>query len=1293
MARLFRFTFYAVAFFFALVIFLIIVSQTPVFKNWLLEKTLTSINENVNATLTSGDLGGNLLTNFHLDDLALELDGKPLATVKRIDIHYSPIALLSKHLLIRTVNIENPHAFLTQIDSLRWNFSTLFASTSASSPSEVREQSGSELEWDVTVESILIRNGSARIVQAEGETVKMPALVRDFEVKLGFWFIDGKLRASLEQLNFATEQPAFHLRSMKAGVFFQQQDVTTGELEIITPASRLSSNIKVTDLKNPVVDLFLSGAPISFAEIRQVLPELTLYGDPRLDLEVTGPLNDLNLQCSIQIDRSVSHLSGHLDISEVPYQYDLHGDFFDVDLAVITQDSALASDLNCKFAIRGTGTEMGAVNAVVNAAFDSSMFMGTAFSAPDFECRILGDSLSFNINADVEGSNIDLAGDIVLSENNVEYVFGGHVRHFDVNRFAQADELRSDLNFTLNVRGAGIDSESLAGELRLQLLKSSVNGVPLDSAQIRVALAEQKADIHTLEIRSPVGTFKAHGTLSVDQSTDIRFNGDFSDFSLLSPAIPADSLFGIGRFSATVSGLQDSLLVQMKLSLPHAGMAGMRLNRFEADGAGYVTSNHYHFDLLASGAGLNAYGTVLDTLALDAQLTDEISSFRVDVSVAEQLSLQTRGDFQSEGERIIVNLNDLTVAFLEQIWRKEGGSSTITLDDNSYEIDDLRLSFAEQRFRLNGLFALDGSNSLHLALNRIDIAQYREFLGDVFDLQGTLDFDIALNGPLTQPALQGRVDFTEGEYYAVPFARLSSEFGFGDNYFRWQCRLAKDESDSLLKASGKFPLELSLSPFQYKLLPDEQLELKFSTRGLDIAFMQAFAVGIEDVSGLLVADIVLRNTLNDLRGVGPIRLINGKLRIPELGTKYEKINIVVVLKEKELLMRELQIRSGGGYIKLLEGSLSLSDDGLDEFESKLQVRRFEVINNKQLKARAEGIIELGGSIQSPSIMGDLTVDNARIFYQSFEEETAVALTAQPFFVVMSDSVDFDSSGALRFQETKEHEEQLFTDSEFYKNLTGELSFFFPRNVWIRSQDTNLEIKGEVVAVKEADDFVLFGSFSTMRGFYELFGNRFQINKGELVFNGEQELNPEVAIQATTIVTEEQPDGEQETHEFTVDISGTLLAPEFQFLLDGDVAPQEDIISILIFGKRAEMLNQNSVSAGNIGSEGGLGGSAKGLLTGQLIKQLSHKLGQGLRLDVIQIESGNEGNINEGKIKVGKYVTPDVFVTVSQDFGEQNSLVELEYEIPRKILFFNLLLQASQDRKGATGLDVIWKMEW
>ena len=156
------------------------------------------------------------------------------------------------------------------------------------------------------------------------------------------------------------------------------------------------------------------------------------------------------------------------------------------------------------------------------------------------------------------------------------------------------------------------------------------------------------------------------------------------------------------------------------------------------------------------------------------------------------------------------------------------------------------------------------------------------------------------------------------------------------------------------------------------------------------------------------------------------------------------------------------------------------------------------------------------------------------------------------------------------------------------------------------------------------------------------------------------------------------------------ITGSLYFPEFRFLLDEQEASQQDVFSILLFGQPYDKLSHGEKSAG---SEVNLEDRATGVVTSQLLRQISSRLGDEFSLDVVEINS-DKGDLSESTVRVGKYVTPDVFVSVSQDFGaEGNQIVEFEYEIPRKILFFNLLLQATSDRQGDTGLDVIWKIEW
>jgi autotransporter translocation and assembly factor TamB len=141
-----------------------------------------------------------------------------------------------------------------------------------------------------------------------------------------------------------------------------------------------------------------------------------------------------------------------------------------------------------------------------------------------------------------------------------------------------------------------------------------------------------------------------------------------------------------------------------------------------------------------------------------------------------------------------------------------------------------------------------------------------------------------------------------------------------------------------------------------------------------------------------------------------------------------------------------------------------------------------------------------------------------------------------------------------------------------------------------------------------------------------------------------------------------------------------------------------VLSVLLFGSTGKLdplmggrdLTPQAQAQNNEDTQ--IKQQATGFLSGQLLKRASGAISKELRLDVIQIESDKK--LDDARVRIGKYLTPDVFVSVSQDFGsEGNRVIELEYDIPKRILFFDFSLQASQERSGDNALDLFWKVEW
>jgi autotransporter translocation and assembly factor TamB len=89
----------------------------------------------------------------------------------------------------------------------------------------------------------------------------------------------------------------------------------------------------------------------------------------------------------------------------------------------------------------------------------------------------------------------------------------------------------------------------------------------------------------------------------------------------------------------------------------------------------------------------------------------------------------------------------------------------------------------------------------------------------------------------------------------------------------------------------------------------------------------------------------------------------------------------------------------------------------------------------------------------------------------------------------------------------------------------------------------------------------------------------------------------------------------------------------------------------------------------------------------------------LGLDTIEVSAG--GQLGSGSIKVGRYVTQDLFLSVEQDIGQASAdsgpnvgrtsggtKAGLEYSINRR-----LKVRGSSSDRGETAADFLWRLDY
>ena len=126
-------------------------------------------------------------------------------------------------------------------------------------------------------------------------------------------------------------------------------------------------------------------------------------------------------------------------------------------------------------------------------------------------------------------------------------------------------------------------------------------------------------------------------------------------------------------------------------------------------------------------------------------------------------------------------------------------------------------------------------------------------------------------------------------------------------------------------------------------------------------------------------------------------------------------------------------------------------------------------------------------------------------------------------------------------------------------------------------------------------------------------------------------------------------------------------------------PEEDILSLLAFGKTIDRLSGSEKTA--LSSQGAA--IAGNIISGILEKRVGNTLG----LDTLEVEVGDE--LGTGSVRGGRYVTQDLFLSYERQLGEQSgNTVEVEYSLGPRVK-----LKGTSDDQGQSSLDLFWHIEY
>lgn len=465
-----------------------------------------------------------------------------------------------------------------------------------------------------------------------------------------------------------------------------------------------------------------------------------------------------------------------------------------------------------------------------------------------------------------------------------------------------------------------------------------------------------------------------------------------------------------------------------------------------------------------------------------------------------------------------------------------------------------------------GLFTERPEASVHLATNRLVL---RRFRGEA--LRG--DWSVAYQTPPMKGTMEGRLD-PEG---------LTA-----DTALRWRHGGSAD-------VHARLPMTWRAGQLAPELEGETPLDLEAQLSKMPLGLLLSLVPNLVDVEGTVDGRIGVRGIRGQPQVRGQVAVNDGYFQVMPMGQQLSGVEGEIVFHGDWVELSRLQARERDGRLDI-RGALHL--DGLrpDEGRIELEADAFPVRNDGAVLA---------------------TVDGRAVVDAEIEEGQSVAR-----MVLREMSLELPDEGIRSVQDLDPHRDVRIVGHEPEAHEDDEsapypivISVRSDRPFWVRRNDFAAMVTMDLGITYLEPDVLVDGDVTIGRGFFEVFGKRFDVDEARMRFDGGKEMNPYVTLRATHRL---RMGGPGDT--VSVSVTGRMESPEVQFSTTvPECQDRSDMIALLITGRCARTSRQTGGDEMQASQQAAsfLAGVAAGVLT------LSAREQFGDVIPVIVVESGNQ----------------------------------------------------------------------
>lgn len=737
------------------------------------------------------------------------------------------------------------------------------------------------------------------------------------------------------------------------------------------------------------------------------------------------------------------------------------------------------------------------------------------------------------------------------------------------------------------------------------------------------------------------------------------------------------------KYLATIK--RDSVSMDGHFELVNFAYDTLTVDKVNAELHAVAQSNNYYGTVFIKADSLNYSPYRIKESTLSTNFSNKIFENQLTFTLSDTVSGELGVDVNMQ-KNIEIGLWHLLFESNAETWRGGSDSTTIKYADKTIDIRNLLITASNDKFlRAEGVFSLKGPENLDVEVSNLDMKNINNLLGGTFPVAGKLDAQLKMTGTSASPIINGELTIDK----LIAKERTIDQFKTSLVYQGDSISLnAGIMIEDTLRFEGTGAGRYHLSFEDSLKMPSESdpMRVKLLMNRLDMSLIAPFVPSEDvDIRGIADAELILEGPLNNININGFLEWKDGKFHMPEYGMLYDKIRLITGIENDSLFFTEFVARAGAGSLNVTGYSVFNQHDIYSPAALALKIngKEFKVVDSDRMQATINTDMTLKKVDENPVFDGRLEVirseANADAFIYEFTKATDES--EPPMLIVALEGEPDTISSTVKGDTTMV---DINPEVKFYRDLRGKLNITVPGNMWIRGKDMGFELKGDLEALKEGPKMILFGDFEVKRGFYKLYGKRFDFKSGKLTLTGDEEINPLLDF----VVVYSFRDIERKLRNLELAITGRLTNPTISFQLDGSKIEEQDALSYLVFGSSMEQLTDGQRSSINSSTSG----MAKNLALGQMSGMLRDALQSSLNLDVVEI--AGEDNWNTGSVTIGKYISKNLFVSYQFTFAldKKTKIIEPQ-KISIEYQLFKFLSITATNQSPNSGFDFIFRKEY